>query len=302
MVADDLADGEAGPGEIRVPSRRTVVWNRLVGNREARAGLVLLVLLCLFTAGGPYLCRWGWNESDFTAFRDPPSTDHWFGTTQTGKDVFALTLRGMQKSLLIGLLVAVISTGLAAVVGAFAGYFGGWTDRLLTWGVELLLVLPAFLIIAILSPLFRGRTWLLFVLLLSVFMWMVTARVVRGMTISLREREYVLAARFMGVPALTIIFRHIIPNLSSVLIVDATLNVSAAIMAESGLSYFGFGVQPPDSSLGTVIADGAPAATTHPWLFAPAAILLILLVLAVNLVGDGLRDALDPTAAGREPR
>jgi peptide/nickel transport system permease protein len=282
----------------RVPSRRGVVWARLTANVEARAGLALLVSLCLLAFAGPLLTEWTWHEHDFTAFRDPPSPAHWFGTTQTGKDVFALTLRGMQKSLLIGLLVALASTGLAAVVGAFAGYCGGWTDRLLMWGVELLLVLPAFLVVAIAAPLFRGRTWLIFVVLLAAFMWMITARVVRGMTVSLREREYVLAARFMGVPTVTIVFRHIIPNLSSVLIVDATLNVSAAIMAESGLSYFGFGIQPPDSSLGTVLADGAQSAATHPWLFAPAAVLLVLIVLSVNLLGDGLRDALDPTGGG----
>src|SRR4029077_2370462 len=111
------------------------------------------------------------------------------------------------------------------------------------------------------------KTWLVFVVLLAAFLWMVTARIVRGMTISLREREYVLAARYMGVPAHRIIFRHILPNISSLLIVDATINVSAAVISETGLSYFGFGVQPPDVSLGTLIADGTSAATTYPWLF-----------------------------------
>jgi peptide/nickel transport system permease protein len=185
---------------------------------------------------------------------------------------------------------------MAALVGSFAGYFGGWVDRTLMWFVDLLLVLPAFLIIAILSPTFRGKTWLVFVILLAAFLWMVTARIVRGMTISLREREYVLAARYMGVPSHRIIFRHILPNISSLLIVDATINVSAAVISETGLSYFGFGVQPPDVSLGTLIADGTSSATTYPWLFGFAAGLLVLVVLAVNLVGDGLRDALDPTS------
>ena len=124
------------------------------------------------------------------------------------------------------------------------------------WIVDLLLVIPSFLIVAILSPTFRGKTWLILVLLLAAFLWMITARIVRGMTISLREREYVLAARYMGVRDRTIITRHILPNVASLLIVDATINVSAAIIAETGLSYFGFGVQPPDVSLGTLIADG----------------------------------------------
>ena len=205
----------------------------------------------------------------------------------------------MQKSLLIGLLVALLSTSLAAVVGAFAGYMGGWVDRVLMWIVDLLLVIPAFLIIAILSPNFRGKTWFVFVLLLAAFLWMVTARIVRGMTISLREREYVLAARYMGVSTPRIILRHILPNISSLLIVDATINVSAAIIAETGLSYFGFGVQPPDVSLGTLIATGTNSAVTYPWLFWFSGGLLVAIVLAVNLVGDGLRDAIDPTSRAR---
>jgi peptide/nickel transport system permease protein len=202
----------------------------------------------------------------------------------------------MQKSLIIGLLGALIATSLAAVVGSFAGYFGGRLNTMLLVLVDLLLVLPAFLIIAILSPAFRGRTWLLFVVLLSVFHWMVTARIVRGMTLSLKEREFVQAARFMGVPGWRIIFRHILPNMSSLLIIDATVNVSALILAEVGLSFFGFGVQPPDVSLGTLIGNNANAALTYPWQFYFPAASLVILVLSINLVGDALRDALDPHA------
>lgn len=282
--------------ETRVPSRWRVVFRRLVAKRLALLGLVLLVALFALAFLGPFLTKWSYTDHDFDAFLQGPSGEHWFGTTQTGADVYALTLRGMQKSLIIGLLVALFSTGLAALVGAFAGYLGGWVDRVLMWFVDLLLVLPSFLIVAILSPTFRGKTWLVFVVLLAAFLWMVTARIVRGMTISLREREYVLAARYMGVPARVIVFRHILPNISSLLIIDATINVSAAIISETGLSYFGFGVQPPDVSLGTLIADGTNSAVTYPWLFGFAAGLLVLIVLAVNLVGDGLRDALDPTS------
>jgi peptide/nickel transport system permease protein len=290
-------EGDQPPiDETRIASRWGIVLTRFRRKRLAMFGLVMLVLLFLLAFVGPYLSQWTYTDHDFEAFLQGPSVDHWFGTTQTGGDVYALTLRGMQKSLIIGLLVALFSTGLAAVVGSFAGYFGGWVDRALMWFVDLLLVLPAFLIIAILSPTFRGKTWLVFVILLAAFLWMVTARIVRGMTISLREREYVMAARYMGVPPHKIIFRHILPNISSLLIVDATINVSAAVISETGLSYFGFGVQPPDVSLGTLIADGTPAAVTYPWLFGFAAGLLVAIVLAANLVGDGLRDALDPTS------
>ena len=296
VVAGERPDGRPPLDETRVPSRWGVVMRRFLGRRLALAGLLVLALLFVFAFVGPYLTRWSYTDKDYAAFLSGPSVDHWFGTTQTGGDVYALTVRGMQKSLIIGLLVALFSTGLAAVVGAFAGYFGASVDRSLMWIVELLLVLPSFLLVAILSPLFRGRTWLLFVVLLAAFSWMVTARIVRGMTISLREREYVLAARYMGLSGPRIIFRHILPNISSLLIIDATINVSGAIIAETGLSYFGFGVQPPDVSLGTLIADGTPSAVTFPWLFGFAAGLLVLIVLSVNLVGDGLRDALDPTS------
>jgi peptide/nickel transport system permease protein len=162
--------------------------------------------------------------------------------------------------------------------------------------VDLLLVLPAFLIISILSPLFRESTWLIFVVILAAFQWMITARIVRGTTLSLREREFVQAARFMGVPGWRIIFRHILPNMASILIIDATVNVSALIIAEVGLSYFGFGVQPPDISLGTMIQEFAGSVLTRPWEFYAPAGFLVALVLAVNLVGDGLRDAFDPTS------
>ncbi|MFG3437454.1 ABC transporter permease [Nonomuraea sp. NPDC047897] len=274
--------------------RSKVVIGRLLRNRQARYGFISLVLLVALAYLGPFFGSYDWTDKDFLAFLSPPSADHWWGTTSIGQDMYAVTLRGMQKSIIIGLLVALISTVLAAVVGAFAGYFGGWVDKLLMWGVDLLLVLPSFLIIAIISPRLRGGSWLWFVVLLAAFTWMITSRVVRSMTLSLREREYVLAAVYMGIPRWKIIFRHIVPNLSSLLIIDATLNVSAAVIGEAALSFFGFGIQPPDVSLGTLIAEGSRNATGYPWLFAFPAGLLVLLVLSINLIGDGLRDALDP--------
>ncbi|NUW43670.1 ABC transporter permease [Nonomuraea rhodomycinica] len=274
--------------------RSKVVLGRLLRNRQARYGGIALLLLIALAYIGPYLGAYDWTDKDFLAFLSPPDADHWWGTTSIGQDMYAVTLRGMQKSIVIGLLVALFATGLAALVGAFAGYFGGWVDKLLMWGVDLLLVLPSFLIIAIISPRLRGASWLWFVVLLAAFAWMITSRVVRSMTLSLREREYVQAALYMGIPRWKIILRHIVPNLSSLLIIDATLNVSGAVIGEAALSFFGFGIQPPDVSLGTLIAEGARNATGYPWLFAFPAGLLVLLVLAINLIGDGLRDALDP--------
>jgi peptide/nickel transport system permease protein len=283
-------------------SRGRLVLRRFLRRRLSVIGLGVIVFLFVLAFVGPYLSKWDYRSHDFNAFLEPPSWSHWFGTSQIGEDIYAQTLRGLQKSLIIGLLTALFSTGLAAVVGASAGYYGGWVERVLMWIVDLLLVLPGFLILAILSPTFRGRTWLLFVLLLAGFSWMITARVVRGLSLSLREREFVQAARFMGVPSWQIILRHLLPNMSSLLIIDATINVGGAILAETGLSYFGFGVQPPDVSLGTLIADGTRSALTFPWLFLFAGGLLITAVLAVSVVGDGLRDAFDPNAASPRGR
>jgi peptide/nickel transport system permease protein len=238
---------------------------------------------------------WEYSGQDFTAFLSPPSASHWFGTTQIGGDVFAQTMRGLQKSLLIGLLVAVISTGLAAIVGSVAGYFGGWVDRALMWIVDLLLVVPSFILIAIVTPrLGQSARVIWLIVLFSVFSWMISSRMVRGLTMSLRMREFVAAARYMGVSNWRIIVRHILPNVASILIIDTALNVAVAILGETGLSFLGFGIQPPDVSLGTLIADGTKSATTFPWLFLIPAGVLVLIALCANLTGDGLRDALDP--------
>jgi peptide/nickel transport system permease protein len=280
-------------------SGRMSRWRRIAGGPRAATGLALLCVLVALAFAGPRLTRWRFDDVDVAAFGASPSAHHWFGTTQEGRDVYALTLRGMRKSLVIGLLAALVATGVAGLAGTVAGYAGGRLDRALMWAVDLLLALPPFLIIVIIAPLLRGGGWLLLVALLAAVLWMVTARVVRAMTISLRHREYVVAARTMGAGPLAIIFRHIVPNLASLLIIDAAMNVGAAVVAESGLSYLGLGVQPPDSSLGTVIAEGADAAIAYPWTFCFAAGLLVLMVLAVTLVGDGLRDALDPRSERR---
>jgi peptide/nickel transport system permease protein len=293
-TADLEAVGE--DAALRPVSRSSLVRRRFLRQPLAVLGLVVLVLLFALAYLTPFMSPWQYNELDTSAFLSPPTTAHWFGTTQNGFDMFALTMRGMQKSLVIGVVGALIATGLAAVVGAFAGYFGGWLNTALVGLIDLLLVLPAFLIIAILSPAFEGHTWLFFVLLLAAFQWMITARIVRGLTLSLKEREFVHAARFMGVPGWLIIFRHILPNMASLLIIDATVNVSSLILAEVGLSFFGFGVQPPDVSLGTLIGDYSGAALTFPWQFYFPAGFLVVLVLSINLIGDGLRDALDPGA------
>jgi peptide/nickel transport system permease protein len=290
MTTDQIAGAVA----LERISRRQLIRRRFFRNKTAVFGLGVIAFMFLFAFGGPFIGQWSYTENDFSSLLQGPSASHWFGTTQIGVDVFAQTTRGLQKSLIIGLLVAVFSTGLSAIVGAFAGYLGGRADKATMWFVDLLLVLPSFLVLVILSRFYQGKTWLLLVIGLTIFDWMITARVVRGLAMSLRERDFVRAARYMGVPTRKIIVRHLLPNMASVLIIAATLNVGGAILAETGLSYLGFGVAAPDVSLGTLIAEGTGAALTYPWLFAFSGSILVLTVLAVSFVGDGLRDAFDP--------
>jgi peptide/nickel transport system permease protein len=295
VTTETATTAKAGVDVARFASRRTLVMRRFVRNKPAVVSLALLVLLFFSCYALPPLLPYAYSDLDYYALQQPPTTDHWFGTNALGQDLLAQTLRGMQKSMLIGVCVAFISTIIAATVGSIAGYFGGWRDRTLMWIVDLLLVVPGFLLVAIVTPRLSqsGRVFWL-IILLSVFSWMISSRIVRGMTMSLRDREFVAAARYMGVRNWRIIVRHIVPNVASILIIDTALNVGIAILAETGLSFLGFGIQPPDVSLGTLIADGTKSATTFPWVFLFPAGVLVLIVMCANLTGDGLRDALDP--------
>lgn len=295
VTTDTATTAKAGVDVAGFASRRTLVTRRFLRNKSAVVSLALVVLLFIGCYALPPLLPYSYTDLDYYALQQPPSTDHWFGTNALGQDLLAQILRGMQKSMLIGVCVAFISSIIAATVGSIAGFFGGGRDRTLMWIVDLLLVVPSFILIAIVTPrLSQSDRVLWLIVLLSVFSWMISSRIIRGMTMSLREREFVVAARYMGVSNWRIIVRHILPNVASILIIDTALNVGIAILAETGLSFLGFGIQPPDVSLGTLIADGTKSATTFPWVFLFPAGVLVLIVLCANLVGDGLRDAIDP--------
>ncbi|MDV3135764.1 ABC transporter permease [Mycobacterium sp. 29Ha] len=292
-TGESSTTAKSGVDVASFASRRTLVLRRFARNKPAVVSIAILVLLFVGCYALPPLLPYSYSDLDYFALQQPPSTDHWFGTNALGQDLLAQTLRGMQKSMLIGVCVAFISTVIAATVGTIAGYFGGWRDRTLMWIVDLMLVIPSFLLVTIVVQRTKGDIlWM--IVLLSVFSWMISSRIVRGMTMSLREREFVVAARYMGVSNTRIILRHIIPNVASIIIIDTALNVGIAVLAETALSYLGFGVQPPDVSLGTLIASGTPSATTFPWLFLFPAGALVLIIFCANLIGDGLRDALDP--------
>jgi peptide/nickel transport system permease protein len=300
---DPSTDTPAAPvTEMAAAPTKAIGRSRLIARRFFRSrsgvlGIIMLGAIVIVAIVGPWLIKWSISENDFAHILTGPGIGgHILGTDSAGRDILVRTLYGLRKSLIIGLCAALITTSIAAIAGACAGFFGKWVDVGIVWVIDLLLVLPSFLILAILSPILSGKTWLWLVLLLSIFGWMITGRVVRGMTLSLRERDYVHAARFMGVPSRTIITRHLLPNMASLLIVDVTINVSFAILAESGLSFFGFGVQPPDVSLGTVLQENQTNVTAYPFTLLPACFALILTLLSINLIGDALRDAIDPTS------
>ncbi|MCK6210949.1 ABC transporter permease [Georgenia sp. EYE_87] len=293
----EVATGDV-PAATRRLSRRRIILRRFLRNRTAVVGLVGYLLLAAFAVAGPYLSPWTYTQIDQTAFLKPPSDAHWLGTTQAGRDVFALTAEGLRKSMLIGLGVAVVQTLVAATIGSFAAYYGRWFDKVALWVIDLLLVVPSFFIIAIISvQTGQGRgSVIMLILLLAGLGWMLSARVVRSMTLGIKGLEYVTAAKYMSVSTPKIIFRHVIPNISSLLIIDATLAVASAVLAETSLSFFGFGVQAPETSLGTLIAEGQRMASTYPWIFLAPATVLTLMLIFINFVGDGLRDALDPSS------
>lgn len=279
-------------------TRGQLILRRFLRSKTAVAGLIGLVAIVLFAIIGPYLGHWEYRQVDNTAFLQPPSANHWFGTNQTGRDLFAMTVEGLRKSLIIGFSVATIQTVVAALIGSAAAYFGKIADRTILWVIDLLLVIPSFLMIAVITQKMGGKqaSTLVFIMLLAAFGWMLTARVVRSMTLAVINLDYVRAARYMSVPSWQVIIKHIIPNVSSYLIVDFTLGVVAAVMMETFLSYFGFGVQPPETSLGVLLSDGQGMATAFPWAFLAPATVLVVMLICTNFIGDGLRDAIDPSS------
>jgi peptide/nickel transport system permease protein len=278
--------------------RGRLVARRFLRNRPAVVAVAVLILVTITCFALPQFLPYSYDTIDYSALLQPPSPRHPFGTTAIGQDVLAQALHGAQKSLIIGFGVAVFAGIAAAIAGSVSGLLGGWTDRVIMWVVDLLLVVPSFILVMLFTPRTRGSgSILLLVVLFAVFGWMISARVVRGLTMGLREREFVRAARYLGASTARVIVSHIVPNVLSFLIIDTTLAVGAAIIAETSLSFLGLGVQLPEVSLGSLIGSGTRSALTYPWVFLFDSALLIIIVLCANLTGDGLRDAFDPSAS-----
>ncbi len=269
---------------------------RFLRHRLAVISLLVLIILCLMCFGASWIAPFPKNNQDLLAPVVGPNGTHWFGVDNIGRDVFTETLYAGQISLKIGLSVALISTVVGVALGSLAGFFRGWTDQLVMRVTDLFLVVPQLVVLAIAIKKF-GQSDTMIALVLAGLFWMYTARVVRGQVLSIREKEYVEAARAAGASNSRIIVRHILPNIIGPVMVNATLAVAAAIIAESTLSFLGFGVQPPSTSWGNMLssAEGAVGTRLAYLLYFPG-LMIFITVLAVNFLGDGLRDAFDPQA------
>ena len=270
---------------------------RLLGNRAAVAAGVVVLLLVAAALFAPLLSPYAIDQVDWTLspLASPPSLGdgHWFGTDGNGRDLFVRVWSGTRVSLLVALLATAVSVVIGVAWGATAGYLGGRIDGWMMRVVDVLYALPYMFLVIILTVVFGRSLWLIF-LAIGAVGWLTMARIVRGQALALRQREFVTAAIALGLPARRIIARHIVPNVLGPVVVYATLTVPQVILFESFLSFLGLGVQEPLTSLGRLVAEGALEMETAPWqLLVPSAVLASLL-LALNFLGDGLRDALDP--------
>jgi oligopeptide transport system permease protein len=272
---------------------------RLRHNRAAGAAAVMLAAMALLVLLGPLLSPYAPDHIDFDAEWSQPPTlaqGHWFGTDSLGRDLFARTLHGGRVSLLVGLAATLVSVLIGVAYGAVAGYFGGRVDAFMMRLVDVLYALPFIFFVILLMVLF-GRDFLLVFLAIGAINWLDMARIVRGQTLALRQREFVQAAVVSGLAPLAIIRRHIVPNLLGVVAVYATLIVPQVILIESFLSFLGLGVQEPATSWGALVSGGAKEMESAPWALIFPASFLALTLLCLNFLGDGLRDALDPREA-----
>jgi peptide/nickel transport system permease protein len=281
-------------------SARPSFWSRLLRKRLAVLGAGLVLALVVLSLAAPLLTPYGPNDQNLALRLHPPSTSHWLGTDEYGRDVLSRMLYGGRVSLSVGLAAVTIATLIGILLGAIAGYFGRWVDQVIMRTVDIVLCIPTLFLILMLIV-FIGPSLFNIMLIIGLTSWTELSRLVRAEFLTLKQRDYVLAARALGVPDWRIIFRHILPNAMAPVFVSATFGVAGAILLESGLSFLGLGVQPPFPSWGNILSAGKDYITQAWWLTLAPGMAIFLTVLGYNLLGDGLRDILDPRLAGGEP-
>ncbi|MCA9970267.1 MAG: ABC transporter permease [Anaerolineales bacterium] len=271
-----------------------MAWRRFRRHKMAMAGVVILVLLLVYSFGGVLL----YSEADANATNtgirlNPPSAEHPFGTDTVGGDILARSIHGGRISMLIGITAALLEIVIGVIIGAVAGYYGGLIDSLLMRFTEAMLNIPQIFLLIVMSKIVGGSV-LFIILIIGLTSWMYVARIVRAEFLSIKENEFILAAKAIGTPTRQIIFKHILPNSIAPIVVAATLGVANAILAEAYISFLGLGVQPPTPTWGNMLDGSYNYIETAPWLWIFPGTLIVLTVLSINFVGDGLRDALDP--------
>lgn len=289
---------QAGPGLARRATtgrRRTTVWDRFRRHKVALIGSIILLALAVGAVGAPVFAGHDPYQVSISSYRKPPRAANPLGTDSSGRDVLSRLLHAGRVSLSVGLVAVSIYTAIGIVLGALAGYYGGWVDSVIMRGADIVLAFPALILIITIVSLI-GPSIYNVMMVIGLLGWPPIARIVRGLFLTLREREFILASRTVGASNSRIIFRHMLPNALAPVIVAATFGVASAILLEAGLSFLGLGVQPPTPSWGNMLTDAQSLTVLEsmPWMWIPPGIAIAIAVLAINFIGDGLRDALDP--------
>ena len=299
-----LADPAAQPpADLMAPDEQEAgsslwrdAWHRLAKNKMAVASAVILVLIILGAFLGPQFSGQSYETQDLRLGATPPSAAHWLGTDTLGRDLFVRILYGGQISISVGLCATAVALTIGVLYGTVSGFLGGKVDAFMMRIVDIIFALP-FTVFVILLMVFFGRKFVLLFAAIGAVQWLTMARIVRGQVQSLRHQEFIEAAEALGLSKLRIIFRHMIPNALGPIIVYATLTVPSVMLLEAFLSFLGLGVQPPMSSWGVLIKEGADSMEEFPWLLIYPGLFLAVTLFSLNFLGDGLRDALDPRAA-----
>jgi oligopeptide transport system permease protein len=270
-----------------------LAWRRLCRSRVSIAALVLLGLMIVLCVAGPWFSPYSPNDQDLELRAVPPNAAHWLGTDPLGRDLATRILHGGRISLLVGVLATAVAALIGVGYGLVAGLSGRRTDALMMRAVDVLYAFP-FITFVILLVVIFGRQFVLIFVAIGAVEWLTMARVVRGQVLSLKKLEYVQAARAAGAGFGRILFRHMLPNVMGPVIIYASLTVPGVMLLEATLSFLGLGIQPPDASWGVLISEGAASLAVYPWMLIGPSVFFTLTLLALNLLGDGLRDALDP--------
>ncbi|MEX2549986.1 MAG: ABC transporter permease [Nitriliruptoraceae bacterium] len=295
-----LSEADELPSDVIDVEARTqwqMFRRKFLRHKLAMGSLVFLVVVVISAFNAETIAPYAYDEVNVIEASSPPKLEglHLFGTDQLGRDYFSRVLFGTRTSLRVAGVVAVLSTLIGTVLGAVAGFYRGWIDAILMRFTDLVIIIPALAVLIVAASFFGQGQPLRIAVILALLLWTSLARIVRGVFLSLREKEYVQAARASGASDLRIMFRHMLPNTIGPIVVNMTLVLAAAIIIEATLSFLGIGVNPPTPALGVLINDGRSSMQTLWWLTIMPGLALVAIALAINFVGDGLRDALDPT-------